>query len=164
MSYGNRKFESLDGQMRGLIPPLYQTMMKLLPMVDADTSAFTDYMAAMKLAKTTDEEIKARDEAMLEGLKTAIQVPLGVMRTADACWDAMVEMAKVGNITTLSDMQVGAKSLETGIYGAHCNVLINLKDVKCEDYKNEVRKEADAILEHTNVKLKEVQAEVNKRM
>ena len=43
---------------------------------------------------------------MEKGLKTAISVPLSVMHTANECWDAMVEMAKVGNIATISDMQV----------------------------------------------------------
>ena len=43
---------------------------------------------------------------MQKGLKTAISVPLKVMHTANACWDTMIEMAKVGNIATISDMQV----------------------------------------------------------
>ena len=44
MTYGNRKFEALDSKMRELIPPLRHVMLDLIPMVDADTSAFTDFM------------------------------------------------------------------------------------------------------------------------
>ena len=44
MSYGNRKFESLDSTMRELIPPLQKAMLELVPMVDADSSAFNEYM------------------------------------------------------------------------------------------------------------------------
>ena len=43
---------------------------------------------------------------MQEGLKTAISVPLKVMQTANQCWETMVKMAEVGNIATISDMQV----------------------------------------------------------
>lgn len=44
MSYGNKKYEPLDPLMRTLIPPLQQTMLELIDMVDKDTSAFNDYM------------------------------------------------------------------------------------------------------------------------
>ena len=50
--------------------------------------------------------IYRRNVAMQEGLKTAISVPLKVMNLANECWDAMVKMAAVGNIATISDMQV----------------------------------------------------------
>ena len=43
---------------------------------------------------------------MQQGLKTAISVPLKVMHVANGCWDTMVKMAGVGNIATISDMQV----------------------------------------------------------
>lgn len=44
MTYGKRKFENLDPQMRQLIPQLRQAMNDLIPLVDADTSAFDQYM------------------------------------------------------------------------------------------------------------------------
>ncbi len=39
------------------------------------------------------------------------------MTTADAAWEALVEVAKHGNIASKSDVEVGAKALETGIWG-----------------------------------------------
>ena len=117
MSYGSKKFEHLDEQMRKLIPPLDAAMKKLIPLIDADTNAFNDYMTAMKMPKNTDEEKKIRNEKMQEGLKKAIDVPLSVMRTADECWSSMTELAKIGNVNSASDLAVGAKSLETGIWG-----------------------------------------------
>lgn len=44
MSFGNRKFEHLDAKMRHLIPRLQETMLALVPMIDADTNAFNEYM------------------------------------------------------------------------------------------------------------------------
>ena len=46
MSFGNRKFENLDSTMRQLIPPLQKAMLELVPMVDADSSAFNEYMVS----------------------------------------------------------------------------------------------------------------------
>lgn len=44
LTYGNRKFENLDGQMRKLIPLLYNANQKLLPIVDEDSKAFNQFM------------------------------------------------------------------------------------------------------------------------
>ena len=44
LTYGNKKFEALDSQMRKLIPPLRQAMLDFIPMVDADTNAFSGFM------------------------------------------------------------------------------------------------------------------------
>ena len=37
-------------------------------------------------------------------------------------------------LTIAFDLQVGAKGLETGVFGAYCNVMINLKEIKDESY------------------------------
>ena len=44
LTYGNKKYESLDSLMRGTIEPLYQATQNMLPLVDKDTLAFNDYM------------------------------------------------------------------------------------------------------------------------
>ena len=44
LTYGKKQWESLDSLMRSIIPPLHAAMLDILPMVDADTEAFNDYM------------------------------------------------------------------------------------------------------------------------
>ena len=44
LTYGKKQWETLDNRMRGIIPPLHAAMLDILPMVDADTEAFNDYM------------------------------------------------------------------------------------------------------------------------
>lgn len=156
MSYGSKKFEHLDSKMRKFIPPLHGKMKELISMIDADTNAFNDYMLAMKMPKNTDEEKKLRTGKMQEGLKKAIDVPLKVMRLGDECWQWFLELAKVGNISSKSDLEVGSKILETGIWGAHRNVLINLPQIKDEDYKNNVTKEGEEIMDRAEKNLKKV--------
>jgi len=157
MSYGSKKFEHLDETMRKLIPPLDEAMKKLIPQIDADTNAFNDYMTAMKMPKNSDEEKRVRNEKMQEGLKKAIDVPLTVMRIADSCWKYMTELAKVGNINSASDLAVGSKSLETGIWGAFKNVEINLPQIEDKKYKEGVLKEAKGITERAKKALKEIE-------
>ena len=44
LTYGNRKFADLDSEMRRLIPPLYKGMKDLIPFIDADAAAFSEFM------------------------------------------------------------------------------------------------------------------------
>ncbi len=163
MSYGNKKFEHLDATMRKLIAPLHDNMKKLIPMIDADTNAFTDYMTAMKMPKKTEAEQRFRKDKMQEGLKKAINVPLSVMRISDSCWEWMIKMAKHGNIASKSDLEVGAKSLETGIWGAFKNVEINLPSIEDEKYKKEILDEAKTILENAGKNFRRVCGVLGKR-
>lgn len=163
MSYGTKKFEHLDADMRKLIAPLHENMKKLIPMIDADTNAFNDYMTAMKLPKDTDEQKKLRTGLMQDGLKKAINVPLGVMKTADNCWPYMIELAKIGNASSASDLAVGAKSLETGIWGAMKNVEINMGQITDEKYKKDVLKEAGEIMKRAEKNLAEVEKILSSR-
>ena len=163
MTYGNRKFENLDSKMRKSIAPLHESMKRLISMIDADTNAFNDYMTAMKMPKNTDEEKKLRKEKMQEGLKKAVEVPLNVMREADKCWFWMNKMAKYGNLNSKSDLEVGAKSLQTGIWGAYRNVLINLSSIEDDNFREEVKKETNKIIKRSTYSLRVVVSAINKR-
>ena len=61
LSYGKRQWESLDAEMRRLIPIFDKASKEMINFVDADTNAFNDYMLAMKMAKNTEEEKIIRD-------------------------------------------------------------------------------------------------------
>jgi glutamate formiminotransferase/formiminotetrahydrofolate cyclodeaminase len=144
MTYGKRKFEAQDAVMRRLIPPLHEGLKGLLPLIDRDTRAFDGYLAAVGMPKDTPEEKSLRHAAMQEGLKAAVQVPLEVMRTADRCWEAMAEMA-ARDPASRSDLEVGARALETGIWGASRNVAINLPGIEDEAFRRTTRDEAEAL-------------------
>lgn len=145
LTYGVRKFEEYDMVLRKIIPVLHKVTLDLIPMIDADTNAFNDYVEAVRMPQKTESEKKIRFEKMQAGLKKAIEVPLTTMKLGDSAWEAMVETAKVGNIASKSDIQVGARALELGIWGAWKNVLINIKDIQDSEFVAKVTKEANDI-------------------
>lgn len=147
LTYGVRKFEHLESRLRKTIPVLHETTLKLIPMIDADTNAFNDYVDAMRLPQNTEDEKKIRFEKMQAGLKKAIEVPLATMKIGDSAWEMMVEAAECGNIASKSDMQVGARALEVGIWGAYQNVMINMAGIKDEKFVGDVTAEAARIKE-----------------
>ena len=156
MTYGKRKFEDKEEVMRRLIPPLHEGMQALLPLIDRDTQAFNDYMAALGLPKGTEEDKARRHAAMQDGLRKAVAVPVEVMRAADRCWDAMVELAAHGNIASRSDLEVAAKALEGGIWGAARNVAINLPSMEDQAFRAATEAEARALAERAAAKRDEV--------
>jgi glutamate formiminotransferase/formiminotetrahydrofolate cyclodeaminase len=156
LTYGKRKFEDKDAVLRRNIPPLHAAMENLIPLVDADTRAFADYMEARGLPTDTEEQAARRRAAMEAGLKKAVEVPLTVLRLGDGCWEAMIEVARHGSITSRSDLEVGAKALEAGLWGAYRNVLINLPEITDEAFRKTAGSEAEAIAQRARQRLEEV--------
>ncbi|GBL81796.1 Formimidoyltransferase-cyclodeaminase [Araneus ventricosus] len=143
MTYGKRQWERYDSQMRRIIPVMHEAMKELLSVIDADTNAFNDYMAALKLPKETPEDIVMRETAMEAGLKKAISVPMSLAKAVSKQWDSLKELATIANFGTKSDLQVGVKCLETGVLGAYYNVIINAEGIKDEKYKNGILNEIE---------------------
>jgi len=143
LTYGKRQWEHLDSKMRTIIPVLHNAMLDIIPLIDSDTEAFNDYMAALKLPKTTNEEIEQREVAMQEGLKTAIGVPMSLVLKANSIWSHLLELAECGNINCKSDLQVAVRCLETAVCGAKHNIEINLLGIKDEEFKETTRTKAN---------------------
>uniref|UniRef100_A0A8D2ZCK1 glutamate formimidoyltransferase n=1 Tax=Scophthalmus maximus TaxID=52904 RepID=A0A8D2ZCK1_SCOMX len=145
MTYGKRQFQNMDAVMRRLIPPFHQASNELLLMVDHDATAFNCYMAALKMPKTTKEEIQRRHAAMQDGLQRAVSVPLALAERVNVLWTPLKEMVVYGNIACKSDAQVAAKALEAAVFGAYYNVMINLRDITDETFTTHQR--ASALLQ-----------------
>ena len=156
LTYGVRKFESVDAQMRKNIPPLHNAAARLIPMIDADTTAFNDFMEALRMPRNTDAERAERAECMQAGLKKAIDIPLATMKLGDGAWDALCEVARYGNPASRSDVEVGARALETGIWGAYKNVMINVADISDDAFKTRITQEAESIVSRAAQKCAEV--------
>lgn len=145
LTLGVRKFETVDAEMRTLIPPLHEAALALIPMIDADTSAFADYVAALGLPENTDEETRFRKAQLQLGLKKTIEVPLFIMTQGDKVWDAMMGVAQYGNIASRSDLEVGVRALEAGIWGAYRTMVSNMDEINDPEYRKKIMEQADAV-------------------
>ncbi|XP_074177179.1 formimidoyltransferase-cyclodeaminase isoform X2 [Rhinolophus sinicus] len=137
MTYGRRQFEHLDATMRRLIPPFHAAAAQLTALVDRDARAFAACLEAMKLPRSTPEERDRRSAAVQEGLRQAVAVPLALAETVASLWPALQKLALCVNLACRSDLQVAAKALETGMFGAYFNVLINLRDITDDKFKDQ---------------------------
>lgn len=101
---------------------------ELIYLVDEDTNAFNKIMDAFRLPKKTDEEKAARQKAINEATRYAIEIPYRVMKTAYESMEVMKEMATKGMESSISDAGVGAICARAAVRGAYLNVKINTKD------------------------------------
>jgi len=124
---------------------------ELAGLVDRDSEAYTQVMHAYKKPKATDEEKAARSAAIQEGFHAAIAAPLEVMRACAAAGEQGVVVAKLGNPSAFSDVQVGFELLGAALRGAKLNVEINLESIKDLEYTEKARDEIaelERALEH----------------
>jgi glutamate formiminotransferase/formiminotetrahydrofolate cyclodeaminase len=123
---------------------------ELLFLVDEDTAAFNEVMAAFGLPKDSGEEKAARTAAIQSANEYAAEIPLKVMETASRSYDLLAEMAAKGNPASISDVGVGLLATRACVEGAAMNVRINLSGLKDEKVKsrlgdrmNELRTESE---------------------
>jgi glutamate formiminotransferase/formiminotetrahydrofolate cyclodeaminase len=117
----------------------------LLSLVDEDTSAFNKIIDAFRMPKNTEKEKEIRTKAIEEATKYATEVPFKIMETAQQSMEVMLEMAKNGLQSSLSDAGVGALCAKTAVHGAYFNVRINAKDIKDKEYVNDILLRAKTI-------------------
>jgi glutamate formiminotransferase/formiminotetrahydrofolate cyclodeaminase len=103
---------------------------ELLHLVDADTAAYEQVMAAIALPRSTPEEQTERRQALERANRGAIDVPWTVMRTAFDVFDLVEAMAEHGNPASASDAGVGALAARAAVRGAWLNVRTNVAGLK----------------------------------
>jgi formiminotetrahydrofolate cyclodeaminase len=107
---------------------------RLAVLVDRDSEAYDMVIAAYRLPRGTDAEKQARTGAIQLALRSAIDVPLEVMRTCADAVEQGVVVTELGNRNAASDVQVGLELLLAGLRGARLNVEVNLGMVKDAAY------------------------------
>lgn len=118
---------------------------RLLELVDEDTDAFNKILEAFALPKNTDEEKRARNEAVQAATKNAIIVPYTVMETALSGFSLARHMVTEGNPSSVTDAAVGAFALRACIRGAFLNVRINASGLTEKTFVNEMLKKGAEI-------------------
>ena len=137
---------------------------EMLLLVDEDTVAFNDVMAAFGLPKGTTKEKSARTAAIEAANKLAAEVPLRVMQTAAKAYDLLAEMAARGNPASISDVGVGLLAVRACIDGAGMNVRINVANLKDEKGKTSLSNKVQVFTEESEARFKEISKLVEKKL
>ena len=135
---------------------------ELVHAIDADTEAFNEVLAGIRMPKDTAAQLAARSIAIRAGYKTAAEVPHRTARLCREVLDLCQAAADIGNAAVMSDAAVGALMARAGVQGAIHNVRINLPHTKDEAFITEMEKELGALLEESRTFCEAIQQQVEK--
>lgn len=168
LTVGKKAYEELSDDIKTKIQDnakeLAVVLEELTNIIDEDTNAFDKVMQAFKLPKGTDEEKAARSQAIQDGYKVALEVPL---RCAEKCLKVLELQdvyADYGNINAITDVGVGTLLAYSGVEGALFNVTINLGSIKDQEYKKQIEEKVEATLAEAKKLKEELLAVVYKRL
>jgi len=118
---------------------------ELLKLVDLDTVAFNKIMEGFSLPKSTDEEKAARDKAIQDATKYAIEIPFKVMQMAHGSLEVIKAMVEIGNPNSVTDAGVAALCARTAVLGAFMNVKINASGYMDKSYTADIIKKGEEL-------------------
>jgi formiminotetrahydrofolate cyclodeaminase len=153
LTVSNKKYAEFKDQAQAQVDKLMAIIERLKELTNKDMEAFDAYMAVFRMPKETDEEKKARAEAMEAAAKQATLVPLDICKACLEIVEEAEELSKYGNKMAISDVGVGAMVAETALRSCMLSVDINIPSIKDQDFVKEVRAERQRLF---------VQAEENK--
>jgi methenyltetrahydrofolate cyclohydrolase len=99
-------------------------------LVEDDAASYEAVVAAYRLPKATEEEKAARRNAVEAALRGAAEVPLDVIRAAQAGLVNAIDVATCGNPAAASDVAVAVELLMAATRSAALNVRVNLKSIR----------------------------------
>ena len=139
LTVSNKKYAEFHGQAKEAVDRIMGHIEKLKELTNQDIAAFDAYMAVFRMPKETDEDKKARAEAMESAAKNATLVPLEICKT---CLEVIKEaevLATYGNKMAISDVGVGAMVADTALRACMLSVDINIPSIKDQDFVKEVK-------------------------
>jgi glutamate formiminotransferase/formiminotetrahydrofolate cyclodeaminase len=160
LSIGKGEFVERYGELCDLAERAQQAKDELVRAVDADTEAFNEVIAGLRMPKDTAEQAAVRAEAIQAGYKAAAEVPLRTAKLCREVLDLCQAAAGIGNQAVMSDAGVGALMAQAGVQGAIHNVRINLPHTRDQAFIDRMQSELGELLAESRVVCDAVQQAV----
>jgi glutamate formiminotransferase/formiminotetrahydrofolate cyclodeaminase len=164
LTVGKKKYADVSDELKGVLGKVDALRAELAFLIEKDAQAFDQVMAAMKMPKFTDFEIKQRDARLQETTLLASSVPLEVMEKAVAVMELLPIVAEKGNVNSISDVGVANLMGASAVRGAHLNVRINLPGIDDDKKKKELADGAAELLARSQELFKKTEKIVEKKL
>jgi formiminotetrahydrofolate cyclodeaminase len=154
-------YEGVQADIEALLKRSEALRSQATSLIDEDTAAFNEVVAALRLPKATDADKERRRTALQQAYRRAADVPLRTAKLAIEVLDLSVEVARKGNKNSITDAAVAAYMAHAAVLSALLNVRINLTAIKDQQYVATVSQEITAMPSTAAEKVKSVDTIVN---
>ena len=137
---------------------------ELVALIDADTAAFKEIMAAFGMSQSTEAEKAERHDAIQAATRRAIEIPIRVMEVSLASMEVIAAMAEIGIPASVSDAGVGALCARSAVMGAYLNVRINAETLNDKDQAADYVRRGRELQDRAITREAEILAEVERRL
>jgi methenyltetrahydrofolate cyclohydrolase len=146
LTIGKKKYAEVEDEMKDVLLKAEALRVKLIGMIEDDVKAFDSVMGAYGMAKETDAEKEARDQAIQVALKEATDVPLRCCHAAREVIDLAASASEKGNLNVISDAGVGVLAAYAALRSAALNVFTNARMIKDRTFAEAKLKELNGLL------------------
>ncbi|HHT70650.1 MAG TPA: cyclodeaminase/cyclohydrolase family protein [Firmicutes bacterium] len=164
LTQGKEKFAADEEYMSQLIQAAAVVRRQLAELMEEDTLAFQQVMAAFKLPRETAAEKEHRQARIQATMIHAAQVPLKTAETALRVLELSQIAAEKGNPSAVSDAGVAALLAQAAVEGAALNVKINLGSIKDQAAKSDLAEHIDQIAQTARCLANDVLAAVENKI
>ncbi|MFH0995126.1 MAG: cyclodeaminase/cyclohydrolase family protein [Pseudomonadota bacterium] len=161
LTHGKEKYRDHWEAMESRIQQADHLADRFVALMDADTEAYNQVVAAMRMPRETAEEKAVRKTAIEQANRKAAEVPLDTLRNTLTLADIVKVAVEKGNVNCITDAGTAAQLVRTAAYGAAYNVRINLAGIADPFYVDNCRAEVSRILSIINTSIDAVEQKVD---
>ncbi|HML38558.1 MAG TPA: cyclodeaminase/cyclohydrolase family protein [Bacillota bacterium] len=145
LTAGKEKYAAVEEDIQVLLRKSEALIMRLNLLVQKDASVFEPLAKAYGMPVDTAEERAEKERVLQDALVQATKIPLAIAECSLDGVRLLEQYAKKGSRLALSDAGVGAVLCKAAIQGSKLNVLTNLKLMKDEVLKGELKNKMIAV-------------------
>ena len=143
ITLGKEKYAEVQEEMKEIVNKATKLHNELNKLIDDDTDAFNEIMAAFRMPK---DDAEARSAAIQKATIKATEVPLEVAKKSFEVFGLALTAAEKGNQNAITDIGVATLFAEAAVKGSLLNVRINVSNIKDEELKTQFTKEMKEML------------------
>lgn len=156
LSQGKPKLADYENEFVDALATCNDIRKRMLDLSNADADGFVPVTAALKLPRTTEEEIATRNEMLDQALYGACDAPFEVLRNALASLEALENLAKHGSKIAVVDVGVASSLARTAVDGAALTVHANARMMSDQALAARMGNKADELMGLVEVRSREV--------
>ena len=158
LTLGKKSYQSVEAEMKDIAETVAEYREKFIRAIDDDPEAYNQVMAAFKLPKGTETEIKRRNQAIQDGLKNAALVPMHVAEDAFKMMGYAGKAITKGNKNAMTDGLVAVMTARTAALAALYNVKVNLDSITDSVFGETLSQKANSLEKQVLEREKEILA------